>query len=92
MYSRHPPPLNRATSTLPDSRPDFQALGLSQVDEQWGLYDGYDRQLEPVLRSRHKSGRHMPFMNVVPPGLDFSNLKVRALGCHAAEAQGINVL
>ena len=47
------------------------------MDEQWGLYDGYDRRLEQVLRSRHRGGRHMPVMNVVPPGLDFSNLKVQ---------------
>ena len=50
---------------------------MPQVDEQWGLYDGYDRKLESVLRNRRKTGRHMPVMNVVPPGLDFSNLKVR---------------
>ena len=47
-----------------------------QVVEQWGLYDGYDPKLEKVLR-RRRTGRHMPIMNVIPPGLDFSNLKVR---------------
>ena len=53
-----------------------------QVVEQWGLYDGYDPKLEKVLR-RRRTGRHMPIMNVIPPGLDFSNLKVhlRALHC-----------
>jgi sucrose-phosphate synthase len=45
------------------------------VVEQWGLYDGYDPKLEKVLR-RRRTGRHMPIMNVIPPGLDFSNLKV----------------
>ncbi|KAA6420901.1 MAG: Sucrose-phosphate synthase [Trebouxia sp. A1-2] len=35
-----------------------------EIDEQWGLYDG------------RRTGRHMPYMNVIPPGLDFSNLKV----------------
>lgn len=49
----------------------------SQVAEQWGLYDGYDPRLEKVLRYRRRTGRHMPIMNVIPPGLDFSNLKVR---------------
>lgn len=44
--------------------------------EQWGLYDGYDPKLEKVLRYRRRTGRHMPIMNVIPPGLDFSNLKV----------------
>ncbi len=50
---------------------------FSQVAEQWGLYDGYDPRLEKVLRYRRRTGRHMPIMNVIPPGLDFSNLKVR---------------
>ena len=36
----------------------------------------YDPALEKVLRTRRRSGRHMPYMNVIPPGLDFSNLKV----------------
>ncbi len=45
--------------------------------EQWGLYDGYDPKLEKVLRYRRRTGRHMPIMNVIPPGLDFSNLKAR---------------
>lgn len=49
---------------------------FTQVNEQWGLYDGFDPKLEPVLRNMRRPGRHMPIMNVVPPGLDFSNLKV----------------
>lgn len=36
----------------------------------------FDPSLEKVLRNRRRTGRHMPFMNVIPPGLDFSNLKV----------------
>lgn len=47
-----------------------------EIDEQWGLYDGFDPSLEKVLRNRRRTGRHMPYMNVIPPGLDFSNLKV----------------
>jgi hypothetical protein len=39
----------------------------------------YDKKLEPVLRARRRVGRHMPVMNVIPPGLDFSNLKARVL-------------
>ncbi len=46
------------------------------MNEQWGLYDGFDPKLEPVLRTMRRPGRHMPIMNVVPPGLDFTNLKV----------------
>ena len=41
----------------------------------------YDKKLEPVLRARRRVGRHMPVMNVIPPGLDFSNLKARSHGC-----------
>eukprot|EP01025_Chloroclados_australasicus_P020334 TRINITY_DN2143_c0_g2_i1.p1 TRINITY_DN2143_c0_g2~~TRINITY_DN2143_c0_g2_i1.p1 ORF type:complete len:1092 (+),score=166.59 TRINITY_DN2143_c0_g2_i1:189-3464(+) len=47
-----------------------------EVDMQWGLYDGYDSKLEKVLRNRGKSARSMPVMKVIPPGLDFSKLKV----------------
>ena len=47
-----------------------------EVDEQWGLYNGYDPELAKVLHFRRSKGRHMPFMKVSPPGLDFSNLKV----------------
>jgi len=47
-----------------------------EVDEQWGLYNGYDSKLAKVLHFRRSKGRHMPFMKVSPPGLDFSNLKV----------------
>jgi sucrose-phosphate synthase len=47
-----------------------------EVDEQWGLYDGYQPNLARVLRFRRSYGRHMPLMKVSPPGLDFSNLKV----------------
>ncbi|KAL4458202.1 hypothetical protein ABPG75_013067 [Micractinium tetrahymenae] len=47
-----------------------------EVDEQWGLYDGYSPQLSRVLRFHRSYGRHMPSMKVIPPGLDFSTLKV----------------
>ncbi len=36
-------------------------------------------KLERVLRSRRRVGRCMPLINVIPPGLDFSALKVGAL-------------
>ena len=64
---------------------------LTQVDEQWGLYDGYDRKLEAVLRNRRKTGRHMPIMNVVPPGLDFSNLKVNPWSAAHSPVHGRSV-
>ncbi|KDD73052.1 hypothetical protein H632_c2586p0, partial [Helicosporidium sp. ATCC 50920] len=47
-----------------------------EVDEQWGLYDGYQPQLARVLHFRRALGRHMPHLCVLPPGLDFSSLKV----------------
>jgi hypothetical protein len=36
----------------------------------------YDPDLERILRGRPRRGRHFPLMAVIPPGLDFSNLKV----------------
>lgn len=32
--------------------------------------------MEEVLRARRRLGRYMPLMQVIPPGLDFSSLKV----------------
>ncbi|KAJ9541601.1 hypothetical protein OSB04_028107 [Centaurea solstitialis] len=50
-----------------------------EIDEQWGLYDGFDVKLEKVLRARARHGvnchgRFMPRMAVIPPGMDFSNV------------------
>ena len=36
----------------------------------------FDKKIEQTLRQRRRDGRHMPHMMVIPPGLDFSNLKV----------------
>ncbi|CAI5501725.1 unnamed protein product, partial [Closterium sp. Naga37s-1] len=52
-----------------------------EVEEQWGLYDGFDVRLERVLRARQLRGvschgRFMPRMVVIPPGMDFSNVVV----------------
>ncbi|CAL5015477.1 unnamed protein product [Urochloa decumbens] len=52
-----------------------------EIDEQWGLYDGFDVKLEKVLRARARCGvschgRLMPRMVVIPPGMDFSNVVV----------------
>ncbi|KAL6011291.1 sporulation-specific protein 2 [Asimina triloba] len=53
-----------------------------EIEEQWGLYDGFDVKLERVLRARARRGvschgRYMPRMVVIPPGMDFSNVVVR---------------
>lgn len=53
-----------------------------EIDEQWGLYDGFDIKLEKVLRARARRGvnchgRYMPRMAVIPPGMDFSNVEVQ---------------
>ncbi|KAJ7297225.1 hypothetical protein O6H91_21G000300 [Diphasiastrum complanatum] len=53
-----------------------------EINEQWGLYDGFDVKLERVLRARAKNnlscnGRFMPRMVVIPPGMDFSNVIVQ---------------
>ncbi|KAB1213657.1 putative sucrose-phosphate synthase 2 [Morella rubra] len=52
-----------------------------EIEEQWGLYDGFDVKLEKVLRARARRGvnchgRYMPRMVVIPPGMDFSNVVV----------------
>ncbi|KAL5993241.1 sporulation-specific protein 4 [Asimina triloba] len=48
-----------------------------EIEEQWGLYDGFDLKLERKLRVRRRRGvscygRYMPRMVVIPPGMDFS--------------------
>ncbi|MQL83411.1 hypothetical protein Taro_015904 [Colocasia esculenta] len=48
-----------------------------EIEEQWGLYDGFDLKIERKLRVRRRRGvsclgRHMPRMVVIPPGMDFS--------------------
>ncbi|XP_010522392.1 PREDICTED: probable sucrose-phosphate synthase 3 isoform X2 [Tarenaya hassleriana] len=53
-----------------------------EIDEQWGLYDGFDVKLEKVLRARSRRGvnchgRFMPRMAVIPPGMDFTNVVVQ---------------
>ncbi|GMI70029.1 sucrose phosphate synthase 3F, sucrose phosphate synthase B [Hibiscus trionum] len=53
-----------------------------EIEEQWGLYDGFDVKLEKVLRARARRGvnchgRYMPRMAVIPPGMDFSNVVVQ---------------
>ncbi|KXZ52724.1 hypothetical protein GPECTOR_8g118 [Gonium pectorale] len=47
-----------------------------EVKEQWGLYDGYREALAAALAQRPVPGLHVPAMAVIPPGLDFSALKV----------------
>eukprot|EP00850_Spirogloea_muscicola_P005647 SM000026S08896 [mRNA] locus=s26:320151:326233:+ [translate_table: standard] len=56
-----------------------------EIDEQWGLYDGFDVKLERVLRLRQRRGenchgRFMPRMAVIPPGMDFSHVVVQDPG------------
>lgn len=51
-----------------------------EIEEQWGLYDGFDVKLERKLRVRRRRGvsclgRSMPRMVVIPPGMDFSYVK-----------------
>ncbi|KAL0326447.1 UNVERIFIED_CONTAM: putative sucrose-phosphate synthase 4 [Sesamum radiatum] len=50
-----------------------------EIEEQWGLYDGFDIQLERKLRIRRRRGvsclgRYMPRMVAIPPGMDFSSV------------------
>ncbi|CAM8893059.1 unnamed protein product [Rhodiola kirilowii] len=53
-----------------------------EIEQQWGLYDGFDVKLEKVLRARARRGvnchgRYMPRMAVITPGMDFSNVDVQ---------------
>ncbi|RVW74974.1 putative sucrose-phosphate synthase 4 [Vitis vinifera] len=53
-----------------------------EIEEQWGLYDGFDLKLERKLRVRRRRGvscfgRNMPRMVVIPPGMDFSYVKIQ---------------
>ncbi|KAK9167805.1 hypothetical protein Scep_002996 [Stephania cephalantha] len=55
-----------------------------EIEEQWGLYDGFDVKLERKLRVRRRRGvsclgRYMPRMVVIPPGMDFSYVKTQEL-------------
>ncbi|RDX78638.1 putative sucrose-phosphate synthase 3, partial [Mucuna pruriens] len=56
-----------------------------EIEEQWGLYDGFNVKLEKVLRARVRRGvnchgRYMPRMAVIPPGMDFSHVVIREEG------------
>lgn len=48
---------------------------LQEIEEQWGLYNGYNREMLYTIRRRFRSNYHMPLMKVVPPGLDFRGLQ-----------------
>ncbi|CAN6475434.1 unnamed protein product [Victoria cruziana] len=55
-----------------------------EIEEQWGLYDGFDVNLERKLRARSRRGvschgRYMPRMVVIPPGMDFSYVNTQEL-------------
>ncbi|KAK3120035.1 hypothetical protein QOZ80_9AG0680060 [Eleusine coracana subsp. coracana] len=61
-----------------------------EVEEQWGLYDGFDLMVERKLRVRRRRGvsclgRYMPRMVVIPPGMDFSYVDTEDL---AADGDG----
>ncbi|KAI4299958.1 hypothetical protein L6164_033379 [Bauhinia variegata] len=48
-----------------------------EIEEQWGLYDGFDLKLERKLWVRRQRGvsclgRNMPRKVVIPPGMDFN--------------------
>ncbi|CAA7400438.1 unnamed protein product [Spirodela intermedia] len=55
-----------------------------EIEEQWGLYDGFDLKIERKLRVRRRRGvsclgRHMPRVVVIPPGMDFSYVTTQDL-------------
>lgn len=47
-----------------------------EIDEQWGLYDGFDVNIARYLRAKAKrglscNGHYFPRMVVIPPGMEF---------------------
>ncbi|CAH9115959.1 unnamed protein product [Cuscuta epithymum] len=66
-----------------------------EIEEQWGLYDGFDVQLERKLRIRRQRGvsclgRYMPRMVVIHPGMDFSSVKSQDLVDGEADLKGFS--
>ncbi|XP_071698695.1 probable sucrose-phosphate synthase 1 [Rutidosis leptorrhynchoides] len=56
-----------------------------EIDEQWGLYDGFDPVLERKLRARFRRnvscfGRFMPRPIVIPPGMEFKHIVPHSSG------------
>ncbi|XP_006659287.1 probable sucrose-phosphate synthase 4 [Oryza brachyantha] len=50
-----------------------------EIEQQWGLYDGFDLTMARKLRARIKRGvscygRYMPRMAAIPPGMEFSHI------------------
>ncbi|KAJ1256442.1 hypothetical protein BS78_K024000 [Paspalum vaginatum] len=50
-----------------------------EIEQQWGLYDGFDLTIARKLRARLKRGvscfgRYMPRMIAIPPGMEFSHI------------------
>ncbi|WVZ93615.1 hypothetical protein U9M48_039580 [Paspalum notatum var. saurae] len=50
-----------------------------EIEQQWGLYDGFDLTMARKLRARLKRGvscfgRYMPRMIAIPPGMEFSHI------------------
>ncbi|XP_052136546.1 probable sucrose-phosphate synthase 5 isoform X3 [Oryza glaberrima] len=64
-----------------------------EIEEQWGLYDGFDLKVERKLRVRRRRGvsclgRYMPRMVVIPPGMDFSYVDTQDLAADGAGGAG----
>jgi len=68
-----------------------------EIEEQWGLYDGFDLMVERKLRVRRRRGvsclgRHMPRMVVIPPGMDFSYVDAQDLAADGDGDGGLQAL
>ncbi|KAH7277251.1 hypothetical protein KP509_28G061800 [Ceratopteris richardii] len=65
-----------------------------EIDQQWGLYAGFNVNRERILRLRAKQGvdcygRYMPTMAVIAPGMDFSNVIVPDVGDMIEDVEGV---
>ncbi|XP_059076418.1 uncharacterized protein LOC131072701 [Cryptomeria japonica] len=61
---------------------DFVELMVSntrrEIEEQWGLYDDFDLQLDKKFRARAKHNQnYYGLYTITPPGMDFSNVIVQ---------------
>ncbi|MCO5600835.1 hypothetical protein L7F22_054950 [Adiantum nelumboides] len=65
-----------------------------EIDEQWGLYDGFDTNIARYLRAKAKrglscNGHYFPRMVVIPPGMEFNQTIEPDSGDAAADYEAV---
>ncbi|AQK51990.1 Putative sucrose-phosphate synthase family protein isoform 1 [Zea mays] len=64
-----------------------------EIEQQWGLYDGFDLTMARKLRARIRRGvscfgRYMPRMIAIPPGMEFSHIAPHDVDLDSEEGNG----